>query len=188
MSCEHEATLAKPTKYMLMGSTGAADLILPLSMVASLRHQSIINTNEIKDSTITWKDPTTPWNNFFLGCFWNLWDMNSRTQFSKCINYLPGKGGTGGLIYLRDASCSLLSLCPRDPRDSIARTVHNHIFTCVINLTPPFFYFMSHLVPFPLVLPPIFYKTKPLVPPWLSFERAQDAKWWTRDASGGTLC
>jgi hypothetical protein len=53
MSCEHEATLAKPTKDMLMGSTGAADLILPLSMVASLRHQSIINTNEIKDLTIT---------------------------------------------------------------------------------------------------------------------------------------
>jgi hypothetical protein len=26
------------------------------------------------------------------------------------------------------------------------------------------FYFMSHLVPFPLVLPPIFYKTKPLLP------------------------
>jgi hypothetical protein len=31
---------------MLMGSTGAADPILPLSMVASLRHQSIINMNE----------------------------------------------------------------------------------------------------------------------------------------------
>jgi hypothetical protein len=48
----------------LMGSTGAADLILPLSMVASLRHQSIINMNEIKDLAITRKDPTTPWNNF----------------------------------------------------------------------------------------------------------------------------
>jgi hypothetical protein len=43
-----------------MGSTGAADLILPLSMVASLRHQSIINMNEIKDSSITRKDPATP--------------------------------------------------------------------------------------------------------------------------------
>jgi hypothetical protein len=53
MRCEHEATLAKPTKDMLMGSTGAADLILPLSVVASLRHQSIINMNEIKDSAIT---------------------------------------------------------------------------------------------------------------------------------------
>jgi hypothetical protein len=31
---------------MLMESTGAADLILPLSMVASLRHQSIINMNK----------------------------------------------------------------------------------------------------------------------------------------------
>jgi hypothetical protein len=51
--CEHEATLAKPTKDMLMGSKGAADLILPLSVVASLRHQSIINMNEIKDSAIT---------------------------------------------------------------------------------------------------------------------------------------
>jgi hypothetical protein len=43
----------KPTKDKLMGSTGAADLILPLSMVASLRHQSIININEIKDSAGT---------------------------------------------------------------------------------------------------------------------------------------
>jgi hypothetical protein len=51
--CEHEATLAKPTKDILMGSTGAVDLILPLGMVASLRHQSIININEIKDSAIT---------------------------------------------------------------------------------------------------------------------------------------
>jgi hypothetical protein len=31
---------------MLMGSTGAADPILPLSMVASLRHQSVINMNK----------------------------------------------------------------------------------------------------------------------------------------------
>jgi hypothetical protein len=53
MRCEHEATLAKPTKDMLMGSMGAADLVLPLGMVASLRHQSIININEIKDSAIT---------------------------------------------------------------------------------------------------------------------------------------
>jgi hypothetical protein len=53
MRCEHEATLAKFTKDMLMGSTGAADLILPLSVVARLRHQSIINMNEIKDSVIT---------------------------------------------------------------------------------------------------------------------------------------
>jgi hypothetical protein len=53
MTCEHEATLAKPTKDMLMGSTGAADLILPVSMVASIRHQSIININGIKDLAIT---------------------------------------------------------------------------------------------------------------------------------------
>jgi hypothetical protein len=38
---------------MLMGSTGVADLILQFSMVASLRHQSIINMNEINDSVIT---------------------------------------------------------------------------------------------------------------------------------------
>jgi hypothetical protein len=53
LRCVHEATLAKPTKDMLMGSTGGTDLILPKSMVASLRHQSIINMNEIKDSAIT---------------------------------------------------------------------------------------------------------------------------------------
>jgi hypothetical protein len=53
MRCEHEATQAKPTKDMLMGSTGAVDLILPLSMVASLRHQSIININETKGSMLT---------------------------------------------------------------------------------------------------------------------------------------
>jgi hypothetical protein len=46
LRCAHEATLTKPTKYMLMGSMGAADPILPLSMVASLRHQSIINMNK----------------------------------------------------------------------------------------------------------------------------------------------
>jgi hypothetical protein len=45
----------------LMGSTGAADPILPLSMVARLRHQSIINMNE-KGSALTLQDPTTPWN------------------------------------------------------------------------------------------------------------------------------
>jgi hypothetical protein len=44
--------LAKPSKNMLMGSTGAADPILPLSMVASLRHQNIININE-KGSALT---------------------------------------------------------------------------------------------------------------------------------------
>jgi hypothetical protein len=46
MRCEHEDTLAKHTKDMLMGSTGTANLILPLSMVDSLRHQSIINMNK----------------------------------------------------------------------------------------------------------------------------------------------
>jgi hypothetical protein len=46
MRCGHEATLAKPAKDMLMGSMGAADLILPLSVVGSLRHQSIININK----------------------------------------------------------------------------------------------------------------------------------------------
>jgi hypothetical protein len=72
MRCEHEATLAKPTKDMLMGSTGAADLILPISMVASLRHQSIINMNKIKDSAITCQDPTTPWNSNFSRLFLKL--------------------------------------------------------------------------------------------------------------------
>jgi hypothetical protein len=46
MRCEYEATLAKPGKDILMGSTGAADLILPLSVVANLRHQSIITINK----------------------------------------------------------------------------------------------------------------------------------------------
>jgi hypothetical protein len=46
MRCEHEATLANPTQDMLMGSTRAVDLIFPLSMVASHRHQSIINMNK----------------------------------------------------------------------------------------------------------------------------------------------
>jgi hypothetical protein len=34
---------------------------------------------------------------FFLGCFWNLWAMNSTTQFHKYINYLSGKGEHRGL-------------------------------------------------------------------------------------------
>jgi hypothetical protein len=38
---------------MLMGSTGVVRPILLKSMVANLRHQSIINMNEIKDSVIT---------------------------------------------------------------------------------------------------------------------------------------
>jgi hypothetical protein len=37
MRCEYEATLAKPGKDILMGSTGAADLILPLSVVANIK-------------------------------------------------------------------------------------------------------------------------------------------------------
>jgi hypothetical protein len=53
MRCEHEATLAKPTKDMLMGSTGVVRPVLPKRMVANLRHQSIINMNETKDSAIT---------------------------------------------------------------------------------------------------------------------------------------
>jgi hypothetical protein len=63
--------LGKPTKYMLMGSTGAVDPILPLSVVASLRHQSIINMNE-KGSALTWQDPTTLWNLNFSRLFMKL--------------------------------------------------------------------------------------------------------------------
>jgi hypothetical protein len=51
--CEHEATVAKPTKDMLMGSTGVVSPILPKSMVSNLRHQSIINMNKRKDVAIT---------------------------------------------------------------------------------------------------------------------------------------
>jgi hypothetical protein len=53
MRCEHEATLYKPTKDMLMGSMGVVRLILSKSMVANLRHQSIINMNETKKTAIT---------------------------------------------------------------------------------------------------------------------------------------
>jgi hypothetical protein len=53
LRCEHEATLAKPSKDMLMGSIGVVRPILLKSMVANLRHQSIINMNETKDSAIT---------------------------------------------------------------------------------------------------------------------------------------
>jgi hypothetical protein len=55
---------------MFMGSTGAADPILPLSMVASLRHQSLINMN--KSSVLTRQDPTTPWNSNFSRLFMKL--------------------------------------------------------------------------------------------------------------------
>jgi hypothetical protein len=50
---------------MLMGSTGVVRPILPKSMVANLRYQSIINMNETKDSAITLQDITTPWNSNF---------------------------------------------------------------------------------------------------------------------------
>jgi hypothetical protein len=56
---------------MLIVSTGAADPILPLSMVASLRHQSIININK-KGSALTRQDPTTPWNSNFSRLFMKL--------------------------------------------------------------------------------------------------------------------
>jgi hypothetical protein len=36
-----------------MGSMGVVRHILPKSMVANLRHQSIINMNDTKDSVIT---------------------------------------------------------------------------------------------------------------------------------------
>jgi hypothetical protein len=70
MRCEHEATLAKTTKDMLMGSTGAADLILPLSVVASLRHQNIININKRIDDYMT--RSSSPWNSNFSRLFLKL--------------------------------------------------------------------------------------------------------------------
>jgi hypothetical protein len=80
---------------------------------------------------------------FFLGCFWNLWAKNSRTQINKCINYLPGEGEHRGLDL--SPRCFLLPsfLVSCDPRDSIARTVHNQTFAWVINLLLPLFYFTS---------------------------------------------
>jgi hypothetical protein len=45
---------------MFMGFTGAVDLILPLSMVASLMHQSIININKRNDDYMT--RSSSPWN------------------------------------------------------------------------------------------------------------------------------
>jgi hypothetical protein len=39
----------------------------------------------------------------------------------------------------------------------------------------------------PLVLPLISCKTKSLLPPCLYFACAHDAKWWTCDASWGTI-
>jgi hypothetical protein len=91
MRPEHEVTLPKPTKDMLMGSMGVVRPILPKGMVANLRHQSIANMNETKGSMLTWQDPHPHGTQIFLGCFWKLWVMDSRTQFDKCINYLPGK-------------------------------------------------------------------------------------------------
>jgi hypothetical protein len=95
---------------------------------------------------------------------------------------------TGGLIYLRDASCSLLSLCPRDPRDSIARTVHNHTFACVINLQHPLFYFTSCSLA--TCAPTNFLQNKALASPMLVLYmclRCQKME-ASRDASWGTIC
>jgi hypothetical protein len=71
MKCEHEATLAKPIKDMLMGSTGVVRPILLKSMVANLRHQSIININKrlTKESAITRQDPRPHGTQIYLGCF-----------------------------------------------------------------------------------------------------------------------
>jgi hypothetical protein len=149
---------------MLMGSTGASDTILPLNMVASFRHQSIINMNE-KGSALIWQDPTTPWNSNF-SCLWNLWAKNLRTQINKCINYLPGEGGTPGAW-----SFSEMLLTPFFP---CVRVIHEIPLPKPFTTTPLLAWlifhlhcFTSHIVPFPLVLPPISYKTRPLLSPML---------------------
>jgi hypothetical protein len=48
LRCVHKATLAQTYKTYVYGIYGSNGPILPLSMVASLRHQSIINMNKIK--------------------------------------------------------------------------------------------------------------------------------------------
>jgi hypothetical protein len=59
------------------------------------------------------------------------------------LNYLPGEGEHQGLDLSLRCFLPLISLCPHDPRDSIARTIHNHTFACMINLPPPLFYITS---------------------------------------------
>jgi hypothetical protein len=104
--------------------------------------------------------------------------MNSRTQIMKCIKCLLGEGEHRGLIFLRDASFSLLSLCPCDSRDSSIQMFTTTPLLARLRVPPSLSYFMSHLVPLPLVLPPISYKANPLLPPCLSFACAQDDKRW----------
>jgi hypothetical protein len=97
MRCEHEATLAKPTKDMLMGSTGVVRPVLPKRMVANLRHQSIINMNETKDSVITWQDLTTQWNSNFSRLFLKLMGYelkNTNYQMHKLLTRRRGALGT----------------------------------------------------------------------------------------------
>jgi hypothetical protein len=154
---------------MLMGSTGAADLILPLSMVASLRHQRIINMNKRLKQKNRWlhdKILQHHGTQIFLGCLWNLWAMNSRTQIMKCMKLLLGEGEHRGLDL--SPRCLLLpsSLVSTWSTRFHCPNVHNHSFVCVIKGSTSI---VSLLVPscssLASLLPPISYKNKALASP-----------------------
>jgi hypothetical protein len=92
MRCEHEATLDKPTKDMLMGSMGVVRLILSKSTVANLRHQSIINMNETKKiGNYMTRSYNTMELNFFYAikiCCWIIFSIirwNFKFNLSKRI-------------------------------------------------------------------------------------------------------
>jgi hypothetical protein len=100
MRCEHEATLAKPSEDMLMGCTRAADLILPLSMVASLRHQSIIN-KRIDDYMTR---SLSPWNSNFSRLFLKLRPVRLAFQPPASSTFLSQQ-----ISHQQPASSTLLS-------------------------------------------------------------------------------
>jgi hypothetical protein len=100
MRCEHEATLAKPSEDMLMGCTRAVDLILPLSMVASLRHQSIIN-KRIDDYMTR---SLSPWNSNFSRLFLKLRPVRLAFQPPASSTFLSQQ-----ISHQQPASSTLLS-------------------------------------------------------------------------------
>jgi hypothetical protein len=170
MRCEHEATLAKPTKDMLMGSTRVVRSILSKSMVANLRHQSIINMNETKGSALTWQIPHPQGTQINLVCFWNLWAPNSRTRINICIKTLtrwrgapgamrgcqagrPRPIGLGDLLLPSLWSFSKMLLAPFLP---CVRVIHEIPLPESFTTTPLLAGLIFHLHYFALCHPPFF--------------------------------
>jgi hypothetical protein len=137
--------------------------------------------------------------------------MNSRTRINKCIIHLPGKGEHQGhkwgldqptyadqprdpptpfaLIVLRDASCSLLAMCQRDPRDSSPKC-SQHSFVCVIKGSTSIVLLLVPSCSLAFCASTSFLQNKALTSPMLVLYMCPRCQKMdvSRDASWGTIC